>query len=63
MSGESIVRFLMIEVLLACVMLLAAWGVSKLPWETYPKQMATIIVYVLFGGLMLIVLLRFVGIV
>jgi hypothetical protein len=62
MTGESIIRFLMIEAVLICAMLLSVWGISKTDWDAKPKQIATTICYVLFGGLALIVLIRFVGV-
>ena len=62
MSGEAIVKFLMTEAVLALVMMICVWGVSKMPWDATPKQLATVLCYVLFGGLMLVVLIRFTGV-
>jgi hypothetical protein len=62
MSPESAIRFLMTEGVLAIVMLICIWGIGKLVTDGRLAQLLSILVYVIFGGWMLIVLLRFAGV-
>jgi len=62
MSGESIIRFLILEVVIICVMLLAVWGVKKMAWDAEPTKYVTMMIYVIFGGAALLAAMRFAGV-
>jgi len=63
MSAEAVIRFFMTEGVLAICMLLSVWGISKIVTDGRLGQLLTWLVYIVFGGMMMIVLLRFAGVV
>jgi hypothetical protein len=63
MNAEAIIRFFMTEGVLAVCMLIVIWAVAKLVTDARLAYLLTILTYIVFGGSMLIVLLRFAGVV
>lgn len=62
MSGEAIVRFLVVEAVLFIVLMLALLGVRRFISDAEVQKWVTALVVVLFGGAMIIVLFRFLGV-
>lgn len=63
MSAEGIVRWLITEAVLFCVLMLGLWGIARLVTDGELAKWLRILLIVIIGGAMLIMLLRFVGIV
>lgn len=63
MSAEGIIRWLITEAVLGCVLMLVLWAIGKWVTDGEAKKWLSLICIVIIGGTMLILLLRFVGVV
>jgi hypothetical protein len=63
LSTEGLVRWLLTEAALFCILMIALWGAKKLITDGELLKWISILLIVIFGGWMFILLLRIAGVV